>query len=93
MQASRRLNTGSNMIIERITAISVIPPKVILTKVPIGRISYEVETTHIVGSGERQIPEGATGTVLEECYSDIEVGLYSPRDLIVFAQQSKTLPR
>ncbi len=84
---------GPDMIIERIKAISIIPPKVILTKVPIGRISHEVETTHTVGSGERQISEGATGAVLEVSYSDIEVGFYSPRDLIVFAQQSKVVPR
>ena len=81
------------MIIERINAVSIIPPEVILTKVPIGRISHQVETTHIVGSGERQISEGTTGAVLDVSYSDIEVGFYSPRDLIVFAQQAKTLPR
>ncbi len=81
------------MIIERIKAVSVIPPKVILTKVPIGRISHEVETTHIVGSGERQVSEGATGAVLDVSYSDVEVGLYSPKDLMVFAQQSKIIPR
>ncbi len=72
------------MIIERIKAISIIPPQVIVTEVPIGRISHEVETTHTVGSGERQLAEGTMGAI-EVSYSDIEVGFYSPKDLIAFA--------
>ena len=92
MQASCRLNLDPNMIIERIKAISIIPPQMILTEVPIGRISHEVESTHIVGSGERQISEGTTGTI-EVSYSDIDVGFYSPKDLIVFAQHLKILTR
>ena len=80
------------MIIERIDAIRVIPPRVVLRNVPIGRIPQEVETTRAVGDGERQISEGVAGTVLET-YSDIEIGFCSPRDLIVFSQQRQLRPR
>lgn len=81
------------MIIERIKAVSVIPPRVVLTNVPVDRIPHDVETTHVVGSGERQVAEGATGAVLDVSYSDVEVGFYSPKDVIAFAQQSRILPR
>ena len=81
------------MIIERIKAVSVIPPRVVVTKVPIDRIPHDVETAHVVGSGERQVSEGATGAVLDVSYSEVEVGLYSPKDLIVFAQHARIVPR
>ena len=80
------------MIIERINAVSVIPPRVVLTRVAVGRMSHEVETTSTIASGERQIAEGASGTVIE-AYSDIEVGFCSAKDLIVFSQQRQLRPR
>ena len=77
------------MIIERITAIRVIPPSDIVRQVPVGRISHTVETAHIIDAGRREIPEGASGALLDVSYEDIDVGVYSSRDQILFAQQTQ----
>ena len=81
------------MIIERITSVRVIPPKVVVTRVPVGRISHEVESIHTVASSERLIPGGATGTTLDVSYNEVEVDFSSPRDMIVYARQSQIRPR
>lgn len=75
------------MIIERITAIRVIPPRDIVRQVPVGRVSHTVDTTHVVGAGRRQIPDGASGALLDVSYEDIDVGVYTARDQILYAQQ------
>ena len=82
-----------HMIIERITSIRVIPPRDIVRQVPVGRISHTGETTRIVDAGQRQIPDGASGALLDVCYEDIDVGVYSSRDQILFAQQTQIGPR
>ena len=69
------------MIIDRITAIRVTPPKVV-----VARVSRDVEAVYTIGSGERQIAEGTTGNVLDVSYDELEIELYSPRDLILYAQ-------
>jgi hypothetical protein len=76
------------MIIDRIKDVRVIPPRIVTTQVPL-RQPREIETTYVVGSGERQIAEGTTGNVLDVSYDELEIDFYSPRDLILYAQQTQ----
>ncbi len=77
------------MIIDRITAIRVIPPKVVTRQVPVARVPRDVEAVYTIGSGERQIAEGTTGNVIDVSYDELEIELYSPRDLILYAPQTQ----
>ena len=79
------------MIIDRITAIRAIPPRIVTTREPIRR-PLEIETAYVVGAGERQIAEGTTGTILDVSYDELEIEVYAPSDLILTAQQSLLRP-
>lgn len=79
---------AARMIIDRIKDVRVIPPRIVTTQVRL-RQPREIETTYVVGSGERQVAEGTTGNVLDVSYDELEVDLYSPRDLILTTQQTQ----
>lgn len=73
------------MIIDRITAIRVIPPKIVTRQVPVARDT----AVYVIGSHERQIAEGTTGNVLDVSDEELEVDLYTPLDVILSAQQTQ----